>query len=244
MLRKVENVNNEKILQLLKNINMGIYSMIFDYLKLYSKNEISMLISIYNLINDQIYKIENNIVNIQEIESILEYENYLKTFVFRCWNLEVENGYRYVSWFKSDKLEEMPPVVSATFSCEVGDTFCDARYGINYSVKNEGFLGACNKDAATIIEERSKKSIYTIGEINDKIVNSYNLATPIITPLQVLNKSLNSYKLKYNEVILDSRYIKPISVIYLNDNDLDMVNEISLKYNIPIELGYSRKNGV
>lgn len=175
-----------------------------------------------------------------EIYKVLEFEDYLKPFVFRCWDFETkkeENKSEFISWFKTDTLKDMPSVLSATFSSDVNNTFCQARYGIRYEVFIDGFLGACNKDAATLVENQSKVSIYTIGITEDnKVINSYNFATPIITPVQVFAQDSNSYRSKHNEVILDARYVKPISVVYMDDHDLEMVNLISKKYNIPIEM--------
>lgn len=210
--------------------------MINDYTELYSTEEINLFSTIQWKINDQLNKILSNNYNYEELSIILEYEINLKPYAFRCWNFEFENGCQYISWFKSDELKKMPLVISSTFSDNVNDPFCDSRYGISYRVSEEGFLGACNKDAATLIEDSTKASIYTLGKTSDgRLINSYNLATPIITPIQVFGKSSNDFKSKYNEIILDSRYIYPIKVVYTNENDLDMVTLISCKYDIPIE---------
>lgn len=242
MLRVIKNEDQKIIVKLLTNINLGIKSMIYDYTKLYTTDEINLFNNIHKLINNHIEKILNNNYTNEEIYEILKYEDYLKPYIFRCWNYEYKNGYMYISWFKEDKLNDPPQVVSSTFSYDINDTFCESRYGINYEVYIDGFLGACSKDAATLIESPFKTSIYTIGKTLDgNIINSYNLATTIITPIQVLDKNLNTYKSKHNEIILDSKYIKPISIIYTNNNDLDMVNLISSKYNIPIEFKKSSK---
>lgn len=235
MFRFLDNSNIGKVVLLLKSINLGIKSMINDYAFLYTESEIVFLNKISELLCKMINKIEKNNYNIKEIIEILQYEKKLKPYAFRTWNYEYQNGKEYISWFKYDKLVDTPPIVSSTFG--FGDSFCESRYGISYQVNIDGFLGACNKDAATLIEKADRRSIYTIGKTSDaRVVNSYNLATPIITPIQIFDKTDNSYKSKHNEVILDSRYIIPIKVVYTNSNDLKMVNAISLKYNIPIEL--------
>ena len=95
-----------------------------------------------------------------------------------------------------------------------------------------------------MIETADKQSIYTIGKTAEgKVINSYNFATPIITPKQVFDKSDNTYMSKHNEIILDSRYIKPKSVIYTDENDIEIVKQISQRFNIPIEFkqkGYTK----
>lgn len=234
MLRLLEGANPKKIVELFENINLGINSMISNYNNLYNEYEINMFLNISKLIIDQINKLKDNNYSYDELYNILEYEDLLKPFVFKCWNFEVNNGGQYISWFKNDNLGEMPQVVSSTFCIDVYNTFCNSRYGISYKVFMDGFLGGCSKDAATLIENFSKASIYTIGKtIDGSVINSYNLATVIITPAQLSDTSNNDYKSKHNEIILDSRYIEPIEVIYFNDNDLEMVNLISSKYNIP-----------
>lgn len=243
MLRSVENANGQKIIELLQNIAFGINSVLNDYRFLFNEDEVSLLTNTLIKINVEINQIQNGIFNSESIYSALLCEDYLKPLVFRCWDFENNNDYQFISWFKNDFLGDMPSVISATFSCNNDNTFCNSRYGISYKVFINGFLGACNKDAATLVENKSKKSIYTIGETSDdRVVNSYNLATPIITPLQVLDKSLNCYKSKHNEIILDSRFIKPISVVYFDDNDLDIVNLISEKYNLPIQFIGANRN--
>ena len=241
MQRNIENANVKVIKELLKKIKLGILSMQNDYKNLFSDDELIFFQSIYRLIVKQIDFLEKNVVNKEDILFILRYDDLLKPYIFRCWDYEVNNGFKFVSWFKNDKLGNVPPIVSTTFSNNFEETFCEARYGISYEVTLKGFLGACNKDAATLVEDISRLSFYTIGRTkDDKVVNSYNLATPIITPIQVFDKSDNNYKSKHNEIILDSRYIIPKSVICVDENDMDMVNLISSKYNIPIDNCYRK----
>ena len=232
MLRTTEKANKQVILKLLENINEGIESMLKDYTIIYTEEELNLLDNVHEMLKNKI--IEQNSTN--NINELLKFEELLKPYAFRTWEYSYKNGYQYISWFKNDKIGDIQQVISATFSNDVKNTFCDSRYGISYEVEMEGFLGACNKDAATLLEENTKLSIYTIGKTSDgKVINSYNLATPIITPVQTLDNSLNNYKSKHNEIILDSRYVKPKSVVYTNENDINMVNIISEKYNIPIE---------
>ncbi len=235
MLRVIEHANPNKITELFSKIHDGIISMILDYNFLYNHEELDLIRNVLYLIDTEN---KNKKYSVENIYKILSCEDYLKPLVYRCWEFEnkYQNG-KFISWFKNDTLGDMPQVISSTFSSNVKNTFCNARYGIQYDISIDGFLGACNKDAATIIEDPTKASIYTIGKTAEgKVINSYNLSTPIITPAQVLDTSTNEYRSKHNEVILDSRYIQPVCVIYTSSNDLDIVNNIASKYNIPTQL--------
>lgn len=239
MYRKIDNTNNRIICRLLQNIDNGIKSMIIDYNELYTSEEITKLKVASNIIEKEIVNIEQGEINNDRIIEILNYEDTLKELVFRCWETEVENGNEFISWYKYDKTRNLSSVISSTFGND--DSFCNSRYGISFDVELAGFIGACNKDAATIIESPDRQSIYTIGKTQDgKVINSYNLATTIITPIQVFDKSDNTYMSKHNEIILDSKHVRPKSVIYTDENDLEMVNMISKQFNIPIEF---KKNG-
>lgn len=243
MLRIINNANEQKVIELFQNIKNGIISALTNYIFLYDNDEVNILNDSLLLVNEQINRMKNGNYILEDISSALLCEDYLKPLIFKCWDFENKNGCQYISWFKNDFLRDMPPVVSATFSSGNEDSFCNSRYGINYEVFIDGFLGACNKDAATLIEDSSRNSIYTIGKIaDDKVINSYNLATPIITPHQVFDKSSNDYKSKHNEIILDSRFIKPVSVTYTNDDDLEMVYLISSKYKIPVDFKGANRN--
>ena len=70
---------------------------------------------------------------------------------------------------------------------------------------------------------------------NDKVVNSYNLATPIITPKQATSESENTYQSKHNEIILDARYVIPIKIICIDDRFIDLAKSISEENNIPFD---------
>lgn len=239
MLRTIENANRKNLVELLQKINNGIKSMIYNYTILYNEKELELFNKISKLFEYQKQQVENNNFNNNDIYLLLKCEDFLKPFIFRSWIYEEKNGHQYISWFKKDKLGNMPQVVSSTFG--INNNVCNSRYGINYKVPINAFLGACNKDAATIITN-AENSLYTIGKTSDgKTINSYNLATPIITPIQTFDKKNNQYKFKYNEVILDSRYIEPVSIIYTNNNDLEMVNKIKEKYHIPAEYQQIKK---
>lgn len=239
MYRKIDNANNKIICRLLQKINNGIKSMIIDYNSLYTLEEITKLKAASNIIEEEIVNIEQGEINYDKIIEVLNYEDTLKELVFRCWEMEVKNGNEFISWYKNDKIGNLSSIISTTFGD--GDSFCNSRYGTSFDVELAGFIGACNKDAAAIIEPPNRQSIYTVGKTPDgKVINSYNLATTIITPAQVFDKSDNTYMSKHNEIILDSKHVRPKSVIYTNENDIEMVNMISKEFNIPIEF---KKNG-
>ena len=135
---------------------------------------------------------------------------------------------------KNDKINLSNPVISATFGNV--DSFCNAVIGVKYKVNIDAFIGACEKDAATVIEDKSKKSIYTIMDLdNEKVVNSYNLATSIITPKQTINAEDNTYLSKHNEVLLDRRYAIADKIICIDEKYNDLAKSISLEYDIPFD---------
>ena len=234
MNRNIENCNVKILLRLLDKIYQGINSMIVDYKYLYSDKELELLLMALNDVKSVINEVTNEHIVDDDIKRILCYEELLKPYCFRAWMNEHNNGAQYVSWFKYYSLGNMPKVLSSTFGDT--DSFCFSRCGISYDVDIEGFLGACSKDAATVVEKKSKQSIYTIGfDEEDNAINSYNLATPLMTPKLVYDSSDNDYMSKHNEIILDSRYIKPVSVIYTNKNDIDFVSMVSKELAIPLE---------
>ena len=238
-LRNITQASHERITQLLKKIMDGIHSTLSFYNFLYNKKEIEILKKSYYLLEKQLTQVMNNNYTKEKVLETLNLEEELKPLIFKTWQYEFNQGNEYISWFKKDKLGNIPPVVSVTF----GDSehFCNGRYGISYEVNLKGFLGAYPKDAGTVAEPKGRRSIYTIGENDTYVFNSYNLLTPIITPMQAMQKVFNDYPSKHNEIVLDSRFIKPIKVIYTNENDLDMVNLISNKYHLPIEYREERK---
>lgn len=220
-----EDINNSRnISKIVKNILDGIESILFDYHFLFNEDELKVIIDT-----------KKELIYEDDIERISNIESKLKTFAFRTWQYEVEQGNSFIAWLKDGNIKSNKEIISTTF----GTTefpFCDSQLGIKYSVDMNAFIAACPKDAATVIEPSDKKSAFTIDELpNNKVVNSYNFATPIITPKQVLDQSNNDYKTKYNEIILDGRYAKPIGIVCLNDVYSDIANLISSEYGIPVE---------
>ena len=68
---------------------------------------------------------------------------------------------------------------------------------------------------------------------DERVVNSYNLSTPIITPKQTIDSKNNNYKSKHNEIILDAKFATPLEIVCIDDNYIDLAIELSNKYNIP-----------
>lgn len=237
MVRDINNITNRNSLFLIiQKIKAGIQSTLIYYNHLYNEEELHILKENLKLCDNAIKDLENiDTIDHSKIYSILLLETELKELIFRTWQEESRNGFNYISWLKEDRFNHKKEYISATFSNDNLHTFCDSRVGIKYDVPIDGFLAACEKDAGSVLEYPHRKSIYTVGLFNNKIINSYNLATPIITPIQVFDKSNNKYESKHNEIILDSRYVFPLCVIYFNDDDLNFVNLVSSTYNIPIE---------
>lgn len=223
-----KNINNNYISKIIEKVLSGITSIINDYSFLFNELELKKLIDSSNILSN----IKNESIE-RQIAMVSFIEEEIKPYAFRCFSYE-KNG-SFISWLKDDNLKDNLTIVSSTFSSEMNTTFCDSKIGIKYDVPIDGFIAACEKDAATLVETSDKKSIYTIGETNGKVINSYNLATPIITPKQVFDSSNNSYMSKHNEIILNPKFIKPISVICLDNSCMDIAKSISEKYGIPIE---------
>lgn len=225
----------EIILLIIKSIN----DIIDNYYKLYSEEELKILSKAKEFLDITLSKINcvNNEKKIILINKCFDYEEILKPLVFRCWDYELSNGAMLVSWIKTSKIGSTPSIISTTLTKDFKNTFCNSRIGIKYEVLNGGgIIAACYKDGATLISDSDTKTIYSVGQTKDgKTINSYNLSLGVMTPNLILNEQKSNYKSKYNEVILDSRYVVPKSVVYLNENDIDFVNEICSKLNINAE---------
>lgn len=219
-----KNINNNLVIEkLTKRIINGIESTLIDYSFLYTEDELKLLLFSRE-------ELEKN-TNIDEISRI---EDVLKPLVFRTWEYENKKDNDYICWLKDTKFNKDKSVISSTFGNT--DTFCDSVIGVKYEVNIDAFVGACEKDAATMVESNDKMSVYTIRELpNNMVINSYNLATPIITPKQVFEFNNNDYMSKHNEIILDGRYAKSSEIICIDDKYMDMAKEISEKTNIPLK---------
>jgi len=227
MSRTIDQEDRETIHCLLKKMYIGVGSMIIDYRNLYSEGERALLNSIRKTMQKELKRIEDGWINEEEIKTVLNFETVLKPFVFRTWNSEEHRGAKYIAWQNSDYINEKKQIILATFS-KRKEPHNQANYGIEYHVMLDGFLGANDKDVATLIEKHAKASIYTIGTTtNGKVINSYNLATTLITPQNI---DLEDY-----EVILDRRYITPVCIVYSDEANLEMVKRVSESYHIPLE---------
>lgn len=145
---------------------------------------------------------QNNIFN----ENVI---NKLTLIAEKIWNNELATGkYVVISWSKYAEQKRKKFITFATLSSKDDITsFCDSDFGIEYAISYKALIGALNKDGATLIEDKDRQNEYTLTILNGKAINSYNGATKIITPLQLLDQSDNNYRSKHNELILDSRYI-------------------------------------
>lgn len=236
MMRKVENANPMKIIELIEKIEEGITSSIRDYSFLYNEKEQSNLTKAFDKVKETLALIRKGNITIEELYIVLNYEDTLKPLIFKTWVYELEHGADFIYWFKKEKYKTFENAISTTFSNNDTDSFCGAKYGIAFDIKIDGFLGACNKDAATMIQDEEFLSIYTIGRTKDnQVINSYNLATPIITPKQVFDKVGNTYHSKHNEIILDAKFIKPKYAILLNDDISEFEKSLSEIYHIPVK---------
>lgn len=236
MLRKIEKIEGlekNQLIIIFKRIEQGIISMINDYGNLYNEIELNDFNKLLLLLNNQINDLENDRINVDNINKNLEIELYLKKYIFKTWQYENLNGGSFISWFKNERIGNVPKLISSTFSYDYTNSYCGATVGIKYNVDEKAFLGALEKDAAVLLNDVN--NIYTIGKIEDKYVNSYNLATPIITPKQVLKNDTNYYKSKHNEIILDSKYIIPKSVICLSKGNDEFAEELASKIGVHVE---------
>ena len=217
-----KNINSEIVInKLRKKIIDGITSALVDYSFLYTEDELKKLI----LFRTDLEKNNN-------LESLSDIEDTIKPLIFRTWDYENKKGNNFIHWLKNNKFNKDKKIISSTFG--ETDSFCDSVIGIKYEVNLNAFIGACEKDAATLVETIDKKSVYTVEELpNDLIVNSYNLATPIITPKQIFDYNQNDYISRHNEIILDGRYAIPTEVVCLNSNYDSLAKEISEECDIP-----------
>jgi len=166
-----------------------------------------------SLLNDY-----NNLLTADDLKMIKEIEesglkdNYrLEELVSRIWKSELDSGkYRVISWNKAVTNPDRSKIVFATLSYRDDIIpFCDAIDGVEYEITYDALFGACPKDGATV--PATYVSDYTVAIIDGQIYNSYNGATRLITPKQLINLDISGYKRSYNELILDASKIKKIS---------------------------------
>lgn len=213
-----------KIDELLDIFDRTLSEMITYYSILYTEDELKLFIN---------YKFKINKMTNISIEEIRNIESSLKEFVHRIWDYELKNGKKLISWLKNDAYENKELTFCTLIENDF-NSFCNSGLGIKYDILNNAIIGASYKDGATLLENK-EPSFFTIGKIGEKVINSYNRATPIITPSIVLEDNNNTYFTKYNEVILDSKYIIPCEIvgtkIYENEAKI-----LSQKLNIPYSI--------
>ena len=219
-MRLDNNSNKFNINKLCIIILESIKSMIQDYFFLYNDEELAILKNMLNKIS-----------SFQTVDTINLVEKDLKELAFRTWEYEEKQGNYFIHWLKNDTLNTENPIVSSTFGNV--EPFCNSEIGIRYKTNINGFLAAREKDAGVVVEEKNHHSMYTIKILNDgRVINSYNLGTPIMTPKIAMNTSNNDYKSKHNEIVLDASIAIPVEVICMNNNYTDIAIKISKKYNI------------
>ena len=202
-------------------ILQSIKSMILDYTFLYSDEELLLLKSMLEKIS-----------NSQDLDTINLVEEKLKELAFRTWEYEEEQGNHFIHWLKHDVLNTDNPVLSSTF----GDVepFCNSKVGIRYKTNIHGFLGAREKDAGVVVEDGHRQSMYTIKVLEDgRVVNSYNLGTPIMTPKIAMDTNDNNYKSRHNEIVLDASIAIPVEIVCNDDRYEDLAIKVSQQYGIP-----------
>lgn len=247
MNRKFNSITKANVQKYTSNIITELESIIDNYLKienLYSSEEIDKIITALNLFkNAQI--IINQTDNVNDLEELINklfsVEESLKEISFKAWDYEKENGCKFISWLKDNKYDKNKKLIFSTFDNNYDNTFCGSDLGIEYKVNANGFIGANNRDGATLIQDENTESIYTIGKIDGKCINSYNMSTMIVSPKTVMNSSENNYQSKHNEIILDNNFVTPSSIICLNKSLEKEAEELSSILNIPVLYQYERQ---
>lgn len=160
-------------------------------------------------------KVNLNSLNVNEINAITAF---FLPIVNRIWDIELKSGdYIIISWNKYYEENQDKPLTFATISKRNNIvSFCELGEGTEYEISYSSIIGCLYKDGATLIEDLDKKNEYTIGMMNGKVINSYNGATKLMTPEQLVAKRENNYYTNYNELILDTRLIKKIGKYEMN----------------------------
>lgn len=189
-----------KLLEIRKNQLLELCQyLINEYYEYLNEDELKEVNKIYQwLLNFELDKMPH--------ESLC---NTLIPIIRKIWEFELSSGeYVVVSWNKYAGEQKKKSITFATLSKRDDIvSFCDLKEGMEYVIKYDSIIGALYKDAATLIEDESKENDYTIAMVDGKVINSYNGATKLITPKQLVAKRENEYYTNYNELILDSSKI-------------------------------------
>lgn len=165
---------------------------------------------------------------VEYLKTLLPLEESLKPLVIKCWNSEED--IHIISWLKDDHYRKKERTISASLaSSKDFHVFCESSIGISYKITLESFLGALPQDAAVVIHQK-EPTFYTILSTEEYTVESYSLATTLITPYEILENVQ-----KYCEIILDARYAVAESVIYFREDDFDMAESLSQQLHLPVE---------
>jgi len=230
--------NNNQILmkkgeELVHQFESCIETMLTTYSSQFNKEEEQLLVDslrqIKTYLNFPFSTMEDRLLN---LKNLLSLEDLLKPFVLRCWEMDCAKGIQIISWLKDDQYRKKERVISASLKTDYNfNVFCDGIIGISYDVSFSSYLGALFKDAAVIVSNQ-EKSLYTLIETEDYIVDSYSMATPLITPYEITR---NIPEGKYCEIVLDARYAVPKNVVYFREEDYDMAESLSKKLGLPIQ---------
>lgn len=214
---------------LIRQYQSSIETMITQYHPLFTEEELQRLRDILRQIKfyfDNSFSSAND--KVEYLKVLLPLEEYLKPFVMKCW--ESEKEYTIVSWLKDDYYKPKEKTISASLASKDDfHIFCESSIGISYLLTSKSFLGALPTDAAVVIHE-GEPSIYTILSTPNYIVDSYSLATTLITPYEIM-RNIG----KYCEIILDARYAVPNSVVYFQEDDLSLAEGIASPLGLPLQ---------
>lgn len=173
------------------------------------------------LTNDELKLIDEILKSIND-KDLKFLEERLMPIVSKIWEIELDSDkYIIISWNKFAKEKNKHDITFATISRKDEiNSFCDLKEGTEYKISFASLIGALNKDGATLIEDLNHKNEYTIATVGDKVINSYNGATRLITPYQLVSLDLKSdYKSNYNELILRTDMIEEIGPYTLDSSN-------------------------
>jgi len=183
----------------------------------------SLLSDYINYLDQKEKEIIQNIINhIDDFSTLDNITNELLPIIEKIWNIKLNSGeYIIISWYKhTDKIPQNLVTYATISKRDDIIQFCDLRYGMEYKICFKSILGALNVDGGTVVEKTDKDNDYTVGRIDGFAINSYNGATKLITPKQLLKRTHNTYQSKHNELILDNRYISAVGPYTLEDEKL------------------------
>lgn len=213
---------------LVQQFQSCVESILVNYISILTEEEILTLKGALNKIKFYFSNSLQMEEKVDYLNEILPLEDSLKPLVIKCWNSE--DDIHIISWLKDDHYRKKDKTISASLaSSKDFHVFCDSSIGISYKVTLDSFLGALPQDAAVVIHQK-EPSFYTILSTEEYTVESYSLATTLITPYEILENVQ-----KYCEIILDARYAVADSIIYFRDDDFDMAESLSQQLHLPVK---------